>query len=633
MPAVRPLLSTAALLRPEAEVAAADGVYDAPVEVGDRLSYTGEVKGHRLCGSGTLVCGAGRFTGSFERNVLHGRGTFTAASSAPASAASSSTGTPVVQGRGSESSGTEAEAATTVTSPPLPALLGGTAPPIRSYIGEWADGVPQGAGVMEWCNGDRYEGGFDQGHPHGGSGTFTYADGRVYTGEFARGERDGKGRLTLPNGDVYDGQFVRNTITGFGTATYAGGARVFRGLFDHGRKVRGALEFPGTPRGFNGEWQDEKPHGTGHMTFANGDFYEGDFAAGELQGIGCLFYAAPAGRVYYGQFFHGQPYGKGFLYESKAPADNSEETGAAAAASTDATVVAGYFLNGHALAADDAANVEAVRAATRGMRGPEEAAPPYATLLAKRSAATGGSAGNEATHGSPSSQARSGAVPAMGPLLLGPSSAADPTSTPYSFGGVPYPLSASDRPLVPVTADSDSSAEDTPTTGEGVEEEEDGEASPETPPMSMPPLAAAESGEDGGCRGWLDKCSIGRHKLRLMSNWKKRYFILARCNDSTCLGYYEDELCQHPVGLIRLDPMDTRVITCPTTKTHRKATRPGRDFCVIYHEGRKEFKLLLRAPSAEDHDRWALALRTFFQIVDRPSDHPMGLTQGSGASS
>ncbi|KAK7197715.1 MORN repeat/PH domain containing protein [Novymonas esmeraldas] len=616
-----PLLSTVAVVDAAVDVVAEDGVHDTPITLGDGVSYTGEVRDHRLCGSGTLVCSIGTYTGHFASNALHGSGTFAAAAD---------------------------DAAAT---------------PIVSYEGAWADGVPQGYGKMRWQNGDLYDGCFDGGQPHGtgssgsGSGsaataatnTFTYADGRVYVGEFDHGLRSGSGRLTQPNGDVYDGQFVRNTITGFGTATYAGGSRVFRGLFERGRKVKGSLEFPNTQRGYDGEWQDEVPHGAGRMTFANGDFYVGEFAVGQLQGLGCLYYATPVGRLYLGQFMHGTPYGKGFLYD---PTESSSSGGGGG--TPEATVTAGYFLDGRALAADDAPNMEEVLAATRGMREPSAVAPPYASLLQGRPSTVAKSE-EEATEPFPTDAA----LVAMKFSFQGPRSAAAMAAAAAVSGldgrrRPPLCTTPSDGPLGPSMSGTDASRHlplQTPTTtggesglitedtldadvessetacdgdgGDETEEADDVEASTELPASAMPQLPTSAA-DDDGCRGWLQKCSIGRRKVGFISNWRKRYFILARCNDTTCLGYYEDELCQKPIGFLRLDPADTRIVTCPTTKTHRKAKRPGRDMCVIYHERRKEYTLLLRAHNAEEHDRWAASLRSCFQIVDRPSDYPAG---------
>ncbi|KAH9577642.1 hypothetical protein LSM04_000346 [Trypanosoma melophagium] len=90
-----------------------------------------------------------------------------------------------------------------------------------------------------------------------------------------------------------------------------------------------------------------------------------------------------------------------------------------------------------------------------------------------------------------------------------------------------------------------------------------------------------------GCRGWLEKFSIGRSRIG-PSNWRRRYFIPASFNTVVSLSYYKDELCRIPVTLLRLDTPDTRIVTRPSLRTHKEATKPGRDICVIYVEHRKD---------------------------------------------
>ena len=68
---------------------------------------------------------------------------------------------------------------------------------------------------MRWPNGDQYTGGFEEGNLNG-YGTFNYADGRLYDGNWKDGKRHGDGILTLPSGDKFYGKFENNYINGPG---------------------------------------------------------------------------------------------------------------------------------------------------------------------------------------------------------------------------------------------------------------------------------------------------------------------------------------------------------------------------------------------------------------------------------
>jgi len=62
-----------------------------------------------------------------------------------------------------------------------------------SYTGKCRKGLAHGKGKAVGV--DSYEGRFSKGLPDG-SGTYTWADGRVYNGEWKNGKRDGKGTMT-----------------------------------------------------------------------------------------------------------------------------------------------------------------------------------------------------------------------------------------------------------------------------------------------------------------------------------------------------------------------------------------------------------------------------------------------------
>ncbi len=63
-----------------------------------------------------------------------------------------------------------------------------------SYTGKCKKGLAHGKGLAEGT--DRYEGKFAAGLPNG-KGTYTWANGDVYSGDWKEGRRDGEGTLTL----------------------------------------------------------------------------------------------------------------------------------------------------------------------------------------------------------------------------------------------------------------------------------------------------------------------------------------------------------------------------------------------------------------------------------------------------
>lgn len=70
-----------------------------------------------------------------------------------------------------------------------------------------------------------------------GLGTYIYADGSVYKGEFEDGNPSGKGKVVYANGDQYEGQWKNHAPHGQGVITYING-RVLGAEFSQGQIVR-----------------------------------------------------------------------------------------------------------------------------------------------------------------------------------------------------------------------------------------------------------------------------------------------------------------------------------------------------------------------------------------------------------
>lgn len=97
----------------------------------------------------------------------------------------------------------------------LPVLAQSNAPNCTGARVTWNDCY----GSVKFDDGDRYEGTFKSGKPHG-QGTYTWASGEVYTGEFLDGNFHGRGTWTWPDGTKYVGNFKNNKSLRDGVMTF-----------------------------------------------------------------------------------------------------------------------------------------------------------------------------------------------------------------------------------------------------------------------------------------------------------------------------------------------------------------------------------------------------------------------------
>ena len=77
---------------------------------------------------------------------------------------------------------------------------------VRSYEGDWVEGIPCGRGIFCFTNGDIYEGEVCDAVPQG-KGIMKYINGDIYEGDVDCGIPHGKGKMTFANGDVYEGEW------------------------------------------------------------------------------------------------------------------------------------------------------------------------------------------------------------------------------------------------------------------------------------------------------------------------------------------------------------------------------------------------------------------------------------------
>ena len=107
----------------------------------------------------------------------------------------------------------------------------------RKYVGEWKNDKKHGQGTLTWAaSGSKYVGEFKDSARHG-QGTYTWADGRKYVGEFKDNKRNGQGTFTSPDGSKYVGEFKDGKGHGQGTFTSADGS-VDEGKWKKGKLVK-----------------------------------------------------------------------------------------------------------------------------------------------------------------------------------------------------------------------------------------------------------------------------------------------------------------------------------------------------------------------------------------------------------
>ncbi|MBD2042732.1 MORN repeat-containing protein [Microcoleus sp. FACHB-672] len=182
-----------------------------------------------------------------------------------------------------------------------------------NYVGNFANGVPNGRGVYVYASsGDRYEGEFRNGRPNG-TGVFifgasnaryegTFRDGNIVSGKITFDNSDryegpfqlvedissgqvssqphGQGRFIFANGDRYEGAFFAGAIFGNGVFTRADGTRCEAQFYNSRLYGKGSCRYKNGDR-YQGELRGAAPHGRGSLVKANGQRFQGEFREGQ----------------------------------------------------------------------------------------------------------------------------------------------------------------------------------------------------------------------------------------------------------------------------------------------------------------------------------------------------------------
>uniref|UniRef100_A0A8C6P3T7 MORN repeat-containing protein 4 n=3 Tax=Nothobranchius TaxID=28779 RepID=A0A8C6P3T7_NOTFU len=92
----------------------------------------------------------------------------------------------------------------------------------EEYHGEWKEGRRHGLGQLKFQDGTCYTGQFENGLFHG-SGVLRFTDGSRYEGEFAHGKFQGTGVFSRYDGMKFEGEFKDGRVEGYGLLTFPDG--------------------------------------------------------------------------------------------------------------------------------------------------------------------------------------------------------------------------------------------------------------------------------------------------------------------------------------------------------------------------------------------------------------------------
>ena len=147
-----------------------------------------------------------------------------------------------------------------------------------------------------------------------GQGTYTYANGDIYEGEWKNDKRNGTGTYTFGEGtnegDVYTGDFKDNLYHGNGTYTWVSGDKYVGEYRDDQEHGQGTMNWASGQK-YAGEWKDGEMSGQGTIILTSGDKYVGEFKDSSRNGNGT--YTWTDGTVYVGEWKNDKRNGTGTL--------------------------------------------------------------------------------------------------------------------------------------------------------------------------------------------------------------------------------------------------------------------------------------------------------------------------------
>jgi hypothetical protein len=107
-----------------------------------------------------------------------------------------------------------------------------------------------------------------------------------YVGHVPVGQLTGTGTFRCAkNGAVYTGEYEGNRFHGIGEITFAGG-NVYRGQWKENKMEGDGVYTWADGNAYRGQWKGDKMEGDGVFTWASGNVYRGQFKGDKMEGAG-----------------------------------------------------------------------------------------------------------------------------------------------------------------------------------------------------------------------------------------------------------------------------------------------------------------------------------------------------------
>ena len=175
-----------------------------------------------------------------------------------------------------------------------------------TYSGEFNNGVPNGIGELNFENGNKIKGQFQNGKFTGNGHITARPDdsGYGYIGELRNGEFHGYGKRFADN-LIYEGEFKNGKWDGRGSVVHDGGKYKYEGNFSNG-KQNGFGKLTVGNVIFSGIFKDDKPTGEFEINYPDGQRYAGEINDFRPHGRGVLF-SSSGSITYSGNWSSGRP--------------------------------------------------------------------------------------------------------------------------------------------------------------------------------------------------------------------------------------------------------------------------------------------------------------------------------------